>query len=134
MSFIIKEQNVEILNFNEFEKEITTSHLDYLKSQIYESDFERLQEAIKINDIVECAAITKSWNIDLNNVSSGMFRKYLAFHKDKDGSYILEVNNSAYYPLGHKLNFNSSQVLFILENGNVIPIDLWQRDFLIKKI
>ena len=134
MKIVIKEQQAEILSFKEFEEEITASHLDYLKSQIYESDFERLQEAIKRNDIIECAAITKSWNINLNNISSGMFRKYLGFYKDKDDSYLLEHHNSTYYPLGHKLKFDSNQVLFILENGNVIPIDLCQRDFLYKKI
>ena len=53
MQFIIKEQNVEVLSFNDFVKEITNSHLEYLKRQISSSDYGRLQTAIKSEDIVQ---------------------------------------------------------------------------------
>lgn len=126
MEAIIKEQNVEILNFKDFEKEIRNSHLEYLKSQISSSDFERLQKAIKDNDVVECSAIVKSWHIDLNDISSGMFRKHIAFKKNEDGSYFL-------YDNGWNIKFSSNQVLLILENGIVTPVSLYQKDFFIGK-
>lgn len=125
MQFIIKEQNVEVLSFNDFVKEITNSHLEYLKRQISSSDYERLQTAIKSEDIVECAAITKSWHIDLDNIHSGRFRDgFITFTKMADGSYKIRSNDA-------DINFNDTQVLFILNDKSVIPINLWQRDLLI---
>lgn len=125
MKFIIKQQNVEILSFNDFVKEITNSHLEYLKKRISSSDYERLQKAIKSEDIVECAAIIKSWHIDLDNIHSGRFRDGLmTFTKMADGSYKIRSNDD-------DINFNDTQVLFILDDKSVIPINLWQKDLLI---
>ena len=125
MEFIIKKQNVEILSFNDFVKEITNSHLKYIKRQISSNDYKRLQTAIENEDIVECVAITKSWHIDLDNIHSGRFRDGLiTFTKMADGSYKIRTNDA-------DITFNNTQVLFILEDKSVIPINLWQRDLLI---
>lgn len=124
VKFKIKEQNLEILNFAEFEKEIRNSHLDYCKSQITPNEIERLQKVIKEGDIVECSAI--SWHIDLDNISSGMFRRSISFTKNEYGSYNLYGNDGA-------VRFSPNQVLFILENGNAIPVSLYLKDFLIAR-
>lgn len=127
MKTIIKEQDVEIVNFTEFEKEISAKHLAYLKSQISDGDLERLQRAIKDEDIVECAAITKSWNIDLENVTSGMFRKSVMFTKNSDDSYTLQQHNEWH----DEYIFSRKHVLFILPDGIVTPIYFYHKDSLI---
>ena len=125
MKFIIKEQEVEIVTFSEFVKEITDSHLNYLKNQVSKTDYERLQKAIKEEDILEISAMAKSWHVDLNNIRSGVFRKGLLFTKNEDGSYIIQYNDAT-------VNFSSNQVLFLLKNPTTaVPISVYQKDFLI---
>lgn len=117
MDLIIIEQDVELVYFNDFVKEIEQRHYDYCLKEVKNSnDLERLNEALKAMDLKECAAIAKSWHLGID-VSSGTFRRATRFYKNLDGSYRLQRSSDI------EFNFSPGQVLLITKDPiNIVPI------------
>jgi hypothetical protein len=117
MDLIIIEQDVELVYFNDFVKEIEQQHYNYCLKEVKNSnDLERLNEALKAMDLKECAAIAKSWHLGLE-VHSGVFRHSTRFLKNTDGSYRLKRSNDVQF------NFSPGQVLLITKDPiNIVPI------------
>lgn len=122
MEFLIKEQPIEIITFEEFLQENYKRAVEFKNAFLKENE-----ERLKNN---EAESVYSSYEVQQTRkegkyVSSGMFRKNIRFTKKDDNSYVLQDNHTAFI-------FSSNQVLFILPNGVATPINLYHKDFLIK--
>lgn len=128
MDLIIIEQDVELVYFDDFVKEIEQRHYDNCFKEVKNSnDLERLNEALKAMDLKECAAIAKSWHLDLD-VNYGVFRHATRFLKNADGSYRLERSNVVQF------NFSPGEVLLITKDlKNITPIPVCVVDSFISR-